>query len=95
MIDRFGPLPPYAQSLFRIAQIKLRAAALGIRKIDAGATSGYIVFEPDNQDRHRAGAAADPVAPAGVPARGPAEAALCACCAQRGEALRACRAAVA
>jgi len=49
MIDRFGPLPPYAQSLFRSTQIKLRAAQLGIRKIDAGATSGYIVFEEQNQ----------------------------------------------
>jgi transcription-repair coupling factor (superfamily II helicase) len=49
MIDRFGPLPPYAQALFRTAQIKLRAGELGIRKIDAGATSGYILFEPDNK----------------------------------------------
>jgi transcription-repair coupling factor (superfamily II helicase) len=49
MIDRFGPLPPYAQSLFRSTQIKLRAAELGIRKIDAGATSGYIVFEEQNR----------------------------------------------
>ena len=49
MIDRFGPLPPYAQSLFRSTQIKLRAAQLGIRKIDAGATSGYIVFEEQNR----------------------------------------------
>ena len=44
-----GPLPPYAQSLFRSTQIKLRAAQLGIRKIDAGATSGYIVFEENNR----------------------------------------------
>jgi transcription-repair coupling factor (superfamily II helicase) len=42
-------LPPYAQALFRTAQIKLRAGELGIRKIDAGATSGYILFEPDNK----------------------------------------------
>jgi transcription-repair coupling factor (superfamily II helicase) len=49
LIDRFGPLPPYAQSLFRAAQIKLRAAQLGIRKIDAGATGGYFVFEEDNK----------------------------------------------
>src|SRR6202158_6598487 len=35
MIDRFGPMPEYAQSLFRSAQIKLRAGDLGIRKIDA------------------------------------------------------------
>jgi transcription-repair coupling factor (superfamily II helicase) len=49
MIDRFGPLPPYAGSLFRTAQIKLRATELGIRKIDAGATGGYIIFEEQNK----------------------------------------------
>ena len=49
MIDRFGPMPPHAQSLFRTAAIKLRAGELGIRKIDAGATSGYIVFEEANK----------------------------------------------
>ncbi|HEX4152788.1 MAG TPA: transcription-repair coupling factor [Steroidobacteraceae bacterium] len=49
LIDRFGPLPPYAQSLFRSAQIKLRAAQLGIRKIDAGATGGYFIFDEDNK----------------------------------------------
>jgi transcription-repair coupling factor (superfamily II helicase) len=49
MIDRFGPLPQYAQSLFRSAQIKLRAGELGIRKIDAGATSGYMIFEEQNK----------------------------------------------
>jgi transcription-repair coupling factor (superfamily II helicase) len=49
MIDRFGPIPPFAQSLFRSTYLKLRAAALGIRKIDAGASSGYILFEEQNQ----------------------------------------------
>jgi transcription-repair coupling factor (superfamily II helicase) len=49
MIDRFGPMPQYAQSLFRMAQIKLRAGELGIRKIDAGAASGYIIFEEENK----------------------------------------------
>jgi transcription-repair coupling factor (superfamily II helicase) len=49
LIDRFGPLPPYAQSLFRTTQIKLRAAELGIRKIDAGATGGYIAFDESNK----------------------------------------------
>jgi len=49
MIDRFGPMPGFAQSLFRSTQIKLRAAQLGIRKIDAGPTSGYIVFEEQNK----------------------------------------------
>ena len=46
MIDRFGPMPNYALSLFRCAQIKLRAADLGIRKIDAGAASGYATGGP-------------------------------------------------
>jgi transcription-repair coupling factor (superfamily II helicase) len=49
MIDRFGPIPPFAQSLFRAAYLKLRAAALGIRKIDAGASNGYIIFEEQNK----------------------------------------------
>ena len=49
MIDRFGPLPQYAQSLFRATQIKLRAAQLGIRKIDAGAAGGYVIFDEQNQ----------------------------------------------
>jgi transcription-repair coupling factor (superfamily II helicase) len=49
MVDRFGPLPAYAQSLFRATRLKLRAADLGIRKIDAGAGSGYLVFEESNK----------------------------------------------
>jgi transcription-repair coupling factor (superfamily II helicase) len=49
MIDRFGPMPPYAQSLFRATRLKLRAAASGIRKIDAGAASGYFIFEESNK----------------------------------------------
>jgi transcription-repair coupling factor (superfamily II helicase) len=49
MIDRFGPLPPFTQSLFRATHLKLRAAKLGIRKIDASAASGYIVFAEENK----------------------------------------------
>jgi len=49
MVDRFGPLPPFTQSLFRAAYLKLRAGALGIRKIDAGAANGYIIFEEQNK----------------------------------------------
>jgi len=49
LIDRFGPLPQFAQSLFRATYLKLRAAALGIRKIDAGANSGYFLFEEQNK----------------------------------------------
>ncbi len=49
MIDRFGPLPPYAEALLRVTQLKLRAARLGIRKVNAGANAGYILFEEQNQ----------------------------------------------
>jgi transcription-repair coupling factor (superfamily II helicase) len=49
MIDRFGPMPAFTQSLFRATRLKLRAAELGIRKIDAGAANGYIVFEEQNK----------------------------------------------
>jgi transcription-repair coupling factor (superfamily II helicase) len=49
LIDRFGPMPQYAQSLFRATQIKLRAAELGIRKIDAGSTGGYVIFDENNK----------------------------------------------
>ncbi|HVC01535.1 MAG TPA: transcription-repair coupling factor [Steroidobacteraceae bacterium] len=48
LIDRFGPLPAFAGSLLRIARLRLRAAALGIRKIDAGAAAGYLQFEERN-----------------------------------------------
>jgi transcription-repair coupling factor (superfamily II helicase) len=47
MIDRFGLLPPQAKSLFRIAELKLKAAPLGIRKIEAGPQGGRIHFGPD------------------------------------------------
>jgi transcription-repair coupling factor (superfamily II helicase) len=49
LIDRFGPIPPFAQSLFRATYLKLRAASLGIRKIDAGASNGYILFDEQNK----------------------------------------------
>jgi transcription-repair coupling factor (superfamily II helicase) len=49
MIDRFGPMPDYTQSLFRATRLKLRAAELGIRKIDAGAANGYLIFEEQNK----------------------------------------------
>ena len=48
MIDRFGPLPPFAATLLRVTRLKLRAAQLGIRKIDAGATGGYLLFDAQN-----------------------------------------------
>ena len=44
MIDRFGLLPPPAKTLFRIAGLKLKAAPLGVRKIEAGHSGGRISF---------------------------------------------------
>ncbi|GAB2808790.1 transcription-repair coupling factor [Dyella kyungheensis] len=44
MIDRFGLLPDPAKQLFAIAQLKLMATPLGIRKLDFGANGGRITF---------------------------------------------------
>jgi transcription-repair coupling factor (superfamily II helicase) len=49
IIDRFGPLPDAAQTLFRCAELKSRAAKLGIRKIEANPSSGYLIFETENR----------------------------------------------
>jgi len=46
LIDRFGLLPPAAQNLMRQAGLRLRAQALGIRKLEAGPQGGRIVFDP-------------------------------------------------
>jgi transcription-repair coupling factor (superfamily II helicase) len=47
MIDRFGLLPDAAKNLFRIADFKLRAKQLGIRKLDLHANGGYVMFAND------------------------------------------------
>ncbi|WP_242445589.1 transcription-repair coupling factor [Chromatium okenii] len=44
MIDRFGLLPEAAKNLLDITALKLRVQSLGIRKIEAGAASGRILF---------------------------------------------------
>ncbi|MCI0653721.1 MAG: DEAD/DEAH box helicase, partial [Methylococcaceae bacterium] len=46
MIDRFGVLPQAAKNLFETTEIKLKAAEIGILKIEALATGGRIVFSP-------------------------------------------------
>ncbi len=46
--DRFGPLPAPAQSLLRIARLKLRARELGVRRLDLGPQGGYVQFEREN-----------------------------------------------
>ena len=51
MIDRFGLLPDPAKYLFAIADLKLQATALGIRKLDIGESGGRIQFvEKPNVD---------------------------------------------
>ena len=44
MIDRFGLLPAAAKNFMRIAGIKLDVSALGIEKIDASRSGGYVLF---------------------------------------------------
>jgi transcription-repair coupling factor (superfamily II helicase) len=47
--DRFGPLPPAAQSLIRIARLKLSARALGVRRLDLGPQGGSLTFEAESR----------------------------------------------
>jgi transcription-repair coupling factor (superfamily II helicase) len=44
LIDRFGLLPPQVKHLILITELKLKAAALGIQKISAGAHQGTLEF---------------------------------------------------
>src|SRR5262249_3931372 len=46
--DRFGPLPAVAQSLLRIAKLKLLARGIGVRRLDLGAQGGTGTFEQRN-----------------------------------------------
>jgi len=51
MIDRFGLLPDAAKHMFAVAELKLRATELGIRKLDLGETGGRVHFvEKPNVD---------------------------------------------
>ncbi|MCA0394033.1 MAG: transcription-repair coupling factor [Proteobacteria bacterium] len=49
MIDRFGLLPDPAKQLFAVAELKLDATRLGIRKLDLGGAGGRLQFveKPD------------------------------------------------
>lgn len=44
MIDRFGLLPEPVKTLFSITELKQQAEPLGIKKIEASATGGRIIF---------------------------------------------------
>ncbi len=45
MIDRFGLLPEQVQTLFAIHELRFKAKAIGIRKIDVYDLGGRIIFE--------------------------------------------------
>jgi transcription-repair coupling factor (superfamily II helicase) len=47
MIDRFGLLPNPTKTLFRVTSLKLKAEALGIKKLDVGAHGGKLEFDQD------------------------------------------------
>ncbi|WP_407332946.1 transcription-repair coupling factor [Enterovibrio sp. 27052020O] len=49
LIDRFGLLPDAASNLLKVQQIKLDAAKLGVRKIDAHDRGGVIEFNQNAQ----------------------------------------------
>jgi transcription-repair coupling factor (superfamily II helicase) len=49
IVDRFGPLPPPAKHLLRVARLKLAARAIGIRRLDLGPQGGYALFEETNK----------------------------------------------
>ncbi len=46
MIDRFGLLPDAAKNLFAVTELKLKAAPLAIKKIEASTTGGRLNFGP-------------------------------------------------
>jgi transcription-repair coupling factor (superfamily II helicase) len=48
MIDRFGLLPDPARNLLDIALLRMKARALGVRKIEASDKGGYFDFAPQN-----------------------------------------------
>jgi transcription-repair coupling factor (superfamily II helicase) len=49
MIDRFGLLPEIAKTLFVLAELRIKAQQLGIRKLDIGPKGGQIRFLKKNQ----------------------------------------------
>jgi transcription-repair coupling factor (superfamily II helicase) len=49
VIDRFGPLPPPTKTLIVVHRLRQRAAALGIRRLELGATSGVVEFNREHR----------------------------------------------
>jgi transcription-repair coupling factor (superfamily II helicase) len=49
LVDRFGALPEPAANLLRLAQLRLTARALGLRRLELGAAGGSVQFDEHNQ----------------------------------------------
>jgi transcription-repair coupling factor (superfamily II helicase) len=49
LIDRFGPLPPAAQTLFRVAALRLGATPLGIARLEVGPAGGLLQFGEEHR----------------------------------------------
>ncbi|MEH0741358.1 transcription-repair coupling factor [Vibrio cholerae] len=47
LIDRFGPLPDATKNLLSVAALKIEAAQLKVKKIEAHEKGGFIEFYPD------------------------------------------------
>ncbi|WP_164157722.1 transcription-repair coupling factor, partial [Sandarakinorhabdus rubra] len=47
MIDRFGPLPPEAENLLTVIEIKLACVAAGVAKLEAGRKGALVSFQAD------------------------------------------------
>jgi transcription-repair coupling factor (superfamily II helicase) len=45
LLDRFGPLPAAADNLLKLAGLRLRARALGLRRLDLGPQGGSVQFD--------------------------------------------------
>ena len=49
LIDRFGALPEPSQNLLQLARLRLRARALGVRRLELSPSGGGIQFEEQNR----------------------------------------------
>ncbi len=49
MIDRFGPLAPPIENLYRVTRLKLLASALGLRRFDVGPQGGLVDFGTEHR----------------------------------------------
>lgn len=47
LIDRFGLLPEPTKNLLTLNKLKLKAASVGVRRIEAGEKGGFIEFNPN------------------------------------------------